>query len=127
MTQPLKLRSQLRKYILVGVTSNVAAYGFYLVITSFGLSPVLGMSIVYIMASCISYSLNRSWTFSSNAPVRRSLFRYVVVQCVGYATNLVVLAVLHYALGVPHYLAQLAGVTLVAVELFLLSRYFVFV
>ncbi|WP_216907209.1 GtrA family protein [Synechococcus sp. CCY 0621] len=127
MNQHLELRSQLFKYLLVGVTSNGAAYGFYLLITSFGLSPVLGMSIVYVMAAGINYFLNRSWTFSSNAPVRRSLFRYVVVQCVGYATNLVLLAVLHYALGVPHYLAQLAGVTIVAGELFLLSRFFVFV
>lgn len=124
--QRLGVRSQFLRYGIVGMVSNVAAYCLYLVITSFSIKPVLGMSIVYLIAASTSYLLNKVWTFTSTAKISWSLLKYCGVQCVGYVSNVIVLVVLHYVLGVPHYLAQLAGILVVAIVLFILCRSFVF-
>lgn len=124
--QRLDIRSQFLRYLIAGMVSNIAAYCLYLVITSFPIRPVIGMSIVYVIAACTSFFLNRVWTFSSNTRISWTLLRYCGVQCVGYLLNIIVLIMLHHVLGVPHYYAQLAGILIVATALFVLSRSFVF-
>jgi putative flippase GtrA len=125
----LRLRlitKQFVKYLLVGGFSNSLGYGLYIAITLVGVSPIVGMSIVYVAASVTSFTANRGWTFQSDASLSRSALRYILSQTVGYGTNLVILYWLYYKLGVPHQVAQLVGIGVVAVELFLLNRYYVF-
>ncbi|MFN7901026.1 MAG: GtrA family protein [Synechococcaceae cyanobacterium] len=110
----------------VGGISNGFSYGCYLAMTWLGVNPLMGMTAVYVVASCISFTANRAWTFKSDADVRSSLIKYITIQLLGYATNVALFSVLYYAIGVPHYLAQLAGIVIVALGLFLLSRYYVF-
>lgn len=117
---------QFAKYLLVGGFSNSLGYGLYIAITLLGVSPIVGMSIVYVAASVTSFTANRGWTFKSDASLSGSALRYILSQTVGYGTNLVILYWLYYKLGVPHQVAQLVGIGVVAVELFLLNRYYVF-
>ena len=85
------------------------------------------MTAVYLSASSTSFAANKVWTFKSDTHLGVSLGKYVIVQILGYITNLVVLTALHYGLGVPHSLAQLIGMAFVAIALFTLTRNFVFV
>lgn len=125
--QSLRLvTKQFAKYLLVGGLSNSLAYGLYILITLVGVSPIVGMSIVYVAASVTSFTANRGWTFQSDASLSGSALRYIISQTLGYGTNLVILSWLYYMLGVPHQAAQLVGIWVVAVELFLLNRYYVF-
>jgi putative flippase GtrA len=117
---------QFLRYLCVGVLSNGIAYGVYIVITQFGLAPVTGMSITYLIAAMASFAANKGWTFRSSARISRSALRYILCQLLGYGTNLIFLSWLYFVLGVPHQVAQLVGIGLVAVELFLLNRYYVF-
>jgi putative flippase GtrA len=117
---------QFAKYLAVGGLSNGLAYGLYIAITLAGLSPIVGMSIVYLVASSISFAANRGWTFQSDASFSRTAIKYIAIQMLGYGTNLGLLCLLYYSLGIPHQAAQFIGVVVVAVELFLLSRYYVF-
>ena len=125
--QSLRLvTKQFAKYLLVGGLSNSLAYGLYILITLVGVSPIVGMSIVYVSASVTSFTANRGWTFQSDTSLSRSALRYITSQMLGYGTNLILLYWLYYMLGVPHQTAQLIGIGVVAVELFLLNRYYVF-
>jgi len=125
--QSLRLiAKQFTKYLLVGGLSNILSYGLYIAITLLGVSPIVGMSIVYIAASVTSFIANRGWTFQSDASLSRSAPRYIISHALGYGTNLVILSSLYYILGVSHQAAQLVGIGVVAVELFLLNRYYVF-
>lgn len=120
------LLKQFAKYLAVGGLSNGLAYGLYIAATLVGVNPIASMSIVYILASVTTFAANRGWTFQSDASLGRSAPRYIVSQVAGYGTNLLVLSLLYLVLGVPHPAAQLIGICLVAVELFLLNRYYVF-
>lgn len=117
---------QFAKYLMVGGLSNGIAYGLYIVMTLAGVNPITSMSIVYVVASATAFAANRGWTFQSDASVSRSALRYIISQILGYGSNLVVLSGLYLVLGFPHQTAQLIGIVIVALELFLLNRYYVF-
>lgn len=120
------LRRQFVKYILVGLLSNSLAYALYLVITQLGMSPINVMSIVYAAACITSFTANRRWTFNSEARLSGSFMKYLLGQLLGYGTNFFILSFLYLVLGVPHQAAQLIGISVVAIELFLVNRYYVF-
>lgn len=117
---------QVFRYSLVGFFSNIVAYGMYLVIVFLGVNPFLSMTLVYVLACTIAFVGNRGWTFRSSVSLRKSSRRYVLAQLIGYLTNLLLFSVLYLILGAPHQFAQLFGIVIVAIELFLLNRYFVF-
>lgn len=117
---------QFLKYLCVGGFTNAIAFGTYIVFVQFGFSPVVAMSTTYLIAALASFAANKGWTFRSDASISRSALKYILSQILGYGTNLVLLSWLYYMIGVPHQTAQLIGIGVVAVELFLLNRYYVF-
>lgn len=122
-----RICSQFIKYLSVGGISNVLAYILYVIFTLLGVPPVASMTVVYIVAGGMSFVANKTWTFKSDARTGGTLAKYIVAQLLGYFTNLLLLTGLHYGLGMPHYFAQLVCIGLVAIALFLLSRYYVFI
>ncbi len=121
-----KLVKQLIKYLSVGGISNLLAYVVYISIVLLGFGPIVSMTVVYVVAGSFSFVANKVWTFQSQVRSGSALAKYIVALVVGYMTNLALLSGLHYGLGLPHQIAQLVGIGVVAIELFLLSRYFVF-
>ena len=128
MRQPqLKhLQIQFLKYLAIGAAANSIGYGLYLLITWIGVSSILGMSMVYTSACIASFWVNKIWTFGDKTEHRSLLPRYLFIQFIGYLTNLLMLLVLSQSLGIPHQLAQLLAIVIVAIELFLLSKHYVF-
>ena len=126
---PPRLREivrQFMKYLSVGGISNLLAYVVYISIVLLGFGPIASMTVVYVVAGSFSFVANKAWTFQSQVRTGSALVKYIVALVVGYVTNLALLSGLHYGLGLPHEIAQLVGIGVVAIELFLLSRYFVF-
>lgn len=118
--------SQFARYLSVGLLANGLAYAIYVVIAQLGAHPVASMTMVYLLASALAFQANKAWTFRSFVRFDRVFLRYVLVQFLGYLTNLLLLVGLHYGCGIPHHISQLLGMAIVAVELFLMSRYYVF-
>lgn len=73
-----------------------------------------------------SFYGNKRWTFSVTGKSRSLFPRYVSIQIAGYVTNLGLLILFHKRLGFPHQAVQLVSIALVACELYLLSKYYVF-
>jgi putative flippase GtrA len=121
-----QLRPQLLRYAMIGIASNAFGYNIYLFITWLGLGSVQAMSFVYGSICFASFFGNKRWTFSDSTRARKTILRYVVIQIVGYLTNLLMLLVLYKQFGVPHQWVQLIAIAVVATELFLLSKYYVF-
>ena len=122
-----KTFTQFVKYLAVGIISNILAYIIYLAITLSGCNPIVSMTAVYTIAGGISFVANKTWTFKSDTCNGSAITKYIGTQLLGYGSNLLLLTILHYTLKIPHYLAQLLGISLVAIELFFLNRYYVFV
>lgn len=126
LRQTRKLSQQFLAYSFVGVISNCIGYCFYLIGTSAGLSPIQAMSLVYVCSCLLSFAGNKKWTFSDSTRAWKIFPRYALIQMAGYLTNLLLLMMLYKFFGVPHQLVQLIAIATVAIELFLLSKYFVF-
>ena len=117
---------QFLKYSLVGVASNAIGFCFYLFVTSIGLGSIPAMSIVYACAGLASFAGNKKWAFGDNTRTSKIFPRYVVILITGYLTNLLLLLLLYRQFGLPHQWVQLIAIAVVATELFLLSKYYVF-
>lgn len=126
LLRPKQITHQFLRYALVGIASNAIGYSFYLIFTSIGVGSVKGMTIVYVCACLASFAGNKQWTFGDATRTSKLFPRYVAIQFIGYATNLFLLLLLHKRLGFPHQWVQLLAMAVVATELFLLSKYYVF-
>ena len=120
------MKQQLAKYLFVGIIANLLAYAIFCILTLVGINALLSMTLVYVASCTTSFYLNRLWTFSSHGSIRNEIVKYFAVQAMGYASNLFILYFLHYKLSVNQFFAQLISICIVAVELFLLNRYYVF-
>ena len=121
-----KSLAQLLKYALVGVSSNLAGYAIYLLVTSLGTPPKLAMTCLYAIGAALGYIGNRQLTFSHNGSLSRSVLRYALVHCLGYLLNLSILVVFVDHLHWSHAWVQGAAVLIVAGMLFLMFKFFAF-
>jgi putative flippase GtrA len=118
--------TQLLRYGIVGVGTNLAGYLVYLGLTWAGVEPKLAMSGLYALGVGVSFALNRRWTFGHRGRVGPAGLRFGAAHLLGYAINLGMLAILHDALGWPHELVQALAFPVLAIYFFLSHRFFVF-
>ena len=120
------MHSQLLRYAMVGLISNVILYLAYLLLTSFGLGHKTAMTFLYVVGILQTFLLNRRWTFNHNGKVHSTFIRYVITYAMGYLINLIALYILVDRYGLPHQVIQGVLIFAVAVFLFLLQKFWVF-
>lgn len=118
--------SQLFRYALVGVLSNVAGYLVYLTLTYFGGTPKVTMTLLYGVGAAVGFFGNRNLTFEHEGSVRWAGVRYVIAHGAGYMINLSILIIFVDKLGCTHQWVQAAAIFIVAAFLFLAFKIFVF-
>ena len=121
-----KTISQLFRYGLIGIAGNLLGYLAYLLITYFGGSPKLTMSLLYGIIATAGFFCNRKLTFSHTGSSLGAGVRYIIAHCAGYIINLVILIVMVDNLGYPHQWIQVMAILLVAAFLFLAFKFYVF-
>ncbi|WP_214608506.1 GtrA family protein [Cupriavidus metallidurans] len=126
MVRDRQLLPSFLRYALVGAISNACGYGIYLLVTWFGVQPILAMSLLYFVGATIGFLGNRNWAFSHQGKAWPSLVRYWIAHGIGYGLNFSMLYVFADRLGYPHQLIQAAAVFVVAGFLFITFRLFVF-
>ncbi|MBL0010846.1 MAG: GtrA family protein [Nitrosomonas sp.] len=121
-----KSLTQLFRYGLIGVVTNLSWYCVYLLITFFGAEPKLVMTFLYLCGATISYLANRKWTFQHNGYWVSSTIRFAIAHMMGYSLNyfLLLIFVDHY--HYPHQWVQGAAIFIVAGFLFIAFKFFVF-
>ena len=118
--------SQLSRFALVGVASNLAGYMVYLLATNLGSTPKITMTVLYGTGAAIGYVGNRNFTFAHHGSVLDSGIRYLIAHLLGYLTNLFILFYFSDTLRFPHQWVQAAAIFVVAGFLFIASKFFVF-
>ena len=117
---------QLVRYGVVGVASNAAIYGLYLLITYLGMEAKLAMTLVYLVGATIGFVGNRKWTFEHSGAASGAGLRYVLAHTFGYLLNLTILYVFVDRYGYPHQWVQAAAIVVVAGCLFVIFKFLVF-
>ncbi len=118
--------TQLLRYGMIGVVTNLSWYCIYLLITSFGAEPKLVMTILYLCGATTSYLANRKWTFQHNGYWVSSSIRYVIAHMMGYTLNFFLLLIFVDHYHYPHQWVQGIAIFIVAGFLFVTFKFFVF-
>ncbi len=117
---------QLFRYGIVGVVINALGYGIYLLITSMGMSPKMCVSILYPVGVSIGFLGHGKWTFGAGSAKLNSFPKFILVHLLGYITNLLLLFYFVDVVGYPHQFVQLGAILVVALQLFVAFKLFVF-
>lgn len=127
--QPTERRVVLRqlfRYAMVGLFINLLGYLIYLLCTYLWNAPKLTMTALYFIGAVTGFFANRRLTFHHQGKIGAAGLRYLLAQLSGYLLNLLLLVLLVDWLGFPHQVIQALAIVVVALVLFVLSRYFVF-
>lgn len=117
---------QLLSYALIGVLTNLLGYSIYILLTYFWGAPKLTMTALYSVGALIGFFANRRFTFRHDGRIRVAGLRYLFAQLLGYLLNLALLVLFVDCLGFAHQIVQAVAIVVVAIFLFVLSRFFVF-
>ena len=120
------LRQSIR-FVAVGIVNTATGLSIiYAVMFFFKANPVVANVIGYAVGLCVSFALNRVWTFNSRKPIAHVLPKYLFVAGVSYLLNLgTVIAAMSY-FGIDRYVAPLLGTCVYTGCMFLGCRWFVF-
>ena len=108
------------------MTANLALYLSYLLLTYAGVGHKTAMTGLYILGTIITFIANKSWTFKHRDSGASSFMRYIIAYFSGYMTNLLGLYFLVDILLYRHEIVQLIMIFVVAIQLFMLQRLWVF-
>jgi putative flippase GtrA len=92
-------------------------------------SPPLANAAGYVVGMGVGFVLNRRFVFKSQTSARATAPRYIAVVLAAFALNQLILHMAGAALGqgaLPHLAAQLAGMAVYTVAVFLACRFWVF-
>ncbi|WP_454841321.1 GtrA family protein [Pseudomonas hormoni] len=121
-----ELIGQLIRYAIVGVVINSTGFVIYLLLTWFGLNPILTMSCLYCIAVTLSFFGSRNLAFKHQGSHGTAAVRYVIAHLGGYGINLSLLLFFHDHLAWPHQWVQAGATVVVAMYLFVIFKVFVF-
>jgi putative flippase GtrA len=119
---------QSTRFAIVGLLNTaIGLAAIYAVMYFFRTGPAFANAVGYAIGLVISFSLNRTWTFQNDRPVTWVLPRYLLVTTLSYLLNLGAVLWVIFQSGANPYLAQLIGVCIYTVCVFIGCRCFVFV
>ena len=121
----MEVLSQLWKFGLIGVSNNICFYVFYLVMTSFGISPLASMTVCFFLAVSFSWVFNGIYTFRV-ALSQASRDKILIAYGVAYLVHFCCLWLLTQVYKLPHQLAQGAIMIFIALVMFLVQKKWVF-
>ncbi len=120
------LKKQFIRYVIVGSFTNVAGFLLYTLVTSLGVSPILTISIFYLIYICLTFYFNKAWSFGHHGHLAVSAKKYLIVYCGSYILNVILLAYFNSYLGFSHLVVQAVALVPIALLLFVAQRYWVF-
>jgi hypothetical protein len=118
---------QFIRYACVGLTLNSIAFLNYLVVAWALGSPKTAVAVLYPITAAIGYRAHGAVSFKASADNLSGLMRYVFAHFSGYASSLFIMHLGVDRFGVRHQYVQIAATLIVAVQLFIVFRIFVFV
>ena len=117
---------QLARFVIVGLVSNIAGYFLYLTVTWLGATPKIAVTFLYPIGAAMGFWGNRHIAFNHQGHLLGAGLRYLLAHSIGYLMNWSILHLFVYQNAYPHQLVQGLAVPIVAVYLFLISKYWVF-
>jgi|CXWL01.1.fsa_nt_gi putative flippase GtrA len=126
MSGPPTLLAQIVRFALVGVAATAVHFAVLIALVELaGLGPVAATTLGYIVGIAVSYTLNRLYTFKSDAPVGSSFLKFALLYGVSAFLNAGIVAMLTEQ-RLWYLLAQVIATGLVLIWNFVGARFVVF-
>lgn len=87
-------RRQLVRYGIVGITSNCVLYLAFLLLLQLAVRPDLAAAVCYCLGVCLSYILNRAWSFQSRDTHKEDIPKFLLAHIVGFCSTILMLNLL---------------------------------
>jgi putative flippase GtrA len=118
---------QFLRFLCVGVVNTFVGLAIIYVCKYFGGLDDLGANAIgYAVGICVSFILNRRWTFSHRGAIAPAAIRFLIVSAIAYAVNLLTVMLCIHSFDLNSYLAQALGVPPYTLTAFALSRLWAF-
>ena len=115
------------KFLIVGGANTLLGLAIiYLAKWGAGLHDALANFLGYAFGLCLSFLLNKTWTFRYAGPTTAALVRFLLVAAVAYALNLATVMLAIDFFRINSYAAQALGIVPYTAFTYLASRYFAF-
>ncbi len=120
-------RKSFLRFLLVGVVNTLVGLSIiYAAKALLGMGDGWANACGYAVGVCVSFTLNRRWTFSHRGATAPAALRFLVVVAIAYAMNLLTVMLCIHGLAMNSYLAQALGVPPYTLTAFALSRLWAF-
>lgn len=116
MNRLRKEAGRLSRYGIVGLASNLLLYILFILLLWTGIPPVAAAGICYVAGVCLSYTLNRTWTFGSSDSHGRDVPKFLLAYAIGLCSTLLTIGIL--IRWMPPELAQILNVGLTAIVIY---------
>jgi putative flippase GtrA len=120
------MAAQWSRFAAVGVSNTALSTLVFGLLTRAGLHYLPASAVAFSLGALNSYALNRRFTFRSRAARAPELGRFVFVQLIGLAIDLVLLSVAIDGIGLPRLAAQVAVFPAASAVTFVLCRQWAF-
>lgn len=121
----MRINNSLTRYAVVGILNNVFAYLFFLMLYSYTGLIYLSSSFAFIVAVFTSFLAHKRFSFAFQGARASAAYKYAIAYLIGFISNIFLLSLLrnfiHFAL-----IVQGVSMVIVALELYLLNRFYVF-
>jgi putative flippase GtrA len=120
-------RKPFLRFLSVGVVNTLVGLSIiYAAKALFGMGDGWANASGYAVGLCVSFTLNRQWTFAHRGAVAPAALRFLMVAAVAYAMNLLTVMLCIHGLGINSYIAQALGIPPYTVTSYVLSRLWAF-
>lgn len=122
------LKYPIIKYGIVGLLGTGIHVGVLVLLVELFMVPaVTATSIAFVVTLCVSYVLNRNWTFESTGEGSRTQFlKYLLVCSCGLLLNASLMYVTIHWIGWPYLIGEALTTIIVPVHNYLWNRYWIF-
>ncbi len=122
-----KSAAEFLRFLCVGVVNTCVGLAvIYGCMYWLQLNNVAANACGYAVGLCVSFTLNRRWTFRHRGAALPAALKFLAVAAVAYAMNLLTVMLVIHGFGLNHYLAQALGVPPYTLTAYWLSRTLVF-
>ncbi len=114
------------KYLFVGVINTIVGYGIIFSLMHIGTSPEISNLIGYVIGICISYILNKLYTFKTKSHPKKEFPKFAASLFLAYCLNFLTLILCVRLLYINAYISQIISGIVYTLSGFLFAKYFAF-
>lgn len=112
------------RFILNGIVSNATLYGLFVLLIYVDLDYRIAVSILYVLGILWNYTVNRLWSWKSEAKIASSFVKYLILYAVIYVLHLGLVIAMVERIGISSYLAPLLSMGLLLLpQMWALNRF----